>query len=407
MKRTLLAFSFASVFQLSLASLGSAFAQDPYSVLQGVDGGDPKLEVENAGFARSLTRGDEINPGDSMSSGKGQRLTLTLSNRFVLILDENTAVQFGKTSQVSHAIRLQRGRLRVLGRKSEGTDEGARRRAFRLVIKTKQAVVGVRGTELQVTSADVATQVFVVDGAVEVAKTENVLFSGQGTSVAAGFQVQVDKGGISSPTTGQGAELPVQGVNLDQFFAVGGDVPPVENDDPSPPIDSSKGYAGKNNPAPAQEFTGATRMNAFQAYWQRAYFRQATPEIQYNGFGLSWNPTVSVMPDSLELRGWISFFYGKPDLPVTSVYGIDLKFLASLQFLSPILVELGPTLQVWSGQGTQGGLSMNLGARFGSPLVGIIDRVFVGGDLLLASVRTGSTNTSNSYCLRAGLGFSF
>jgi hypothetical protein len=181
----------------------TAPAADPFiGNIRAIDSTDPGAvaKIVRPGYAGIIPGkpGDAIYTGDTVKSGEGVRLQLELSDKSVITVAPNSAVQMkghlvdpeqGKRSMVMRALK---GTVRfVIAKFFKPHAAGAEMKwkESNVTIEALNAVAGVRGTDVAVTSTGSESEIAVFEGTVSVRhasparKGEAVIEAGQFTTV--------------------------------------------------------------------------------------------------------------------------------------------------------------------------------------------------------------------------------
>ncbi len=181
----------------------TAPASDPIAGnIRAIDSTDPAAvaKIVRPGYAGIIPGkpGDAIYTGDTVKSGEGVRLQLELSDKSIITVAPNSAVQMK-----GHLVDPEQGNRSMVMRTLKGTVRFVIAKFFKphaagaemkwkessFVIETQNAVAGIRGTDLAVTSTGSESEIAVFEGTVSVRhaspvhKGEAILEAGQFTTV--------------------------------------------------------------------------------------------------------------------------------------------------------------------------------------------------------------------------------
>jgi hypothetical protein len=179
---------------LSLSLSTISFARDETNdgmgevklpLITNVEGESNKVKIINSSHTEKKANTDEyLEAGDTVSVSKGNSLSLSYENGAELFIAENsvvkTQVDEGQNSneEVS-TIEVLKGKVRGIF-KEEKTQKSKK---FKLFIRTKNSVMGVRGTEFVVENKDGESSLHTIEGSVEFAKSKDDLFKGNSSQV--------------------------------------------------------------------------------------------------------------------------------------------------------------------------------------------------------------------------------
>jgi hypothetical protein len=142
------------------------------------------------GKARTVRVGDGLQLGDSFQTGEKASARVAFEQGVQLLLPPGTLVRLGEEDVVGPGggmnvprVEVEKGELRVMVETStkpaaEAETEAAKR-PLKFLVRTKAAVLGVRGTDFVVSVADDHTNVRMVSGTVELATEPRAIGMGQ------------------------------------------------------------------------------------------------------------------------------------------------------------------------------------------------------------------------------------
>ncbi len=345
--------------------------------LGSIDGAE-MVTIESAEGKREAKRGEVLKSGDRIVTDEKTTTTVLNPDGSVLIVGRNSQLEIQTAKEAPQAVGVKGGTIRGIIGKLSKLKEKKPEHKFRLLIRTRAAVMGVRGTDFVLTADATAelTQLHTLEGAVEVAKTETVLVEKGGTLVDGGKTVQATAEAISEPKVFDQAELSAElSKSQPQLEVPAAQPAPEKEPEPEPSPSPS--------PEPAAEVNAdeepAHRRSAFWSFQVgiRKYEPGELPATQ--GPNFSWNPTLTLLGEWFGIRGHFGFFtFGGTDGFEQGVKGPEFGGFASFRVLGHFLVEGGPMMQSWD-IGDIGGFALGLGWEFHNRLFGLIDRVYLQG----------------------------
>jgi hypothetical protein len=376
---------------LLLALAPSVLADDsvPRARLGSIDGGASVIVV-NGKERREAKGGDALKRGDRIETGEKITATVLSPEGSVLVVGRKTEVEVQSAPEAVSAVELRSGTLRGIAGKVPKYEKGTQPKKFRILIRSRAAVMGVRGTDF-VMAADAAAgqaQVNTLEGVVEVAKDEATLVTQGGTPVPGGQMVSATPGGgLSAPAPFDRAQFaeqmrasqPTLEVPAFEPKAPGGSEPAPEPSPTPPPVEETKKKDDDGE-------RSRTSLMSFQGYYVSNELVEGHSssgsliEGKARGPGLSWNPTIALLGQWLAVRGHFGLYKFSTDaLGSVTTTAVNLGGLVSFRILGHFLFELGPMSERWEGYSYQGA-AVVLGWEFGGTgLLGLIDRVFVSG----------------------------
>jgi hypothetical protein len=165
-------------------------------LLETLDGA-PSAEVHTAdGQVRSVQQGEELEYGDELLTGQASA-RVAYSDGSQVLLASGAAAKLQKSE-----LNLEEGEARTIvepAAQNPNTNTGGQPPPHKFIIRTRTAVIGVRGTDFVVSSQGSQTSVHTVDGVVDIAGDEASLRQGRGQSVAPGQYSEANGSGPPSP----------------------------------------------------------------------------------------------------------------------------------------------------------------------------------------------------------------
>ena len=426
----------------------SAYADGSAATLGSIDG-TKKVEIIGPKGMRKGSTGEPLNVGDTITTPPNVTLTIRTPDESILLVGQKSKVGITNSALSKQAVELDTGTVRgIFGKVRKKINLPAPGK-LRFVLKTKTAVLGVRGTDFVVSSdaQAVTSQINTLQGTVEVAKTEENLSKGETVKVSSGEFVQSTPQEISPPQVFDQNRF-MENLKENQ---PGLDVAPVK---PEPESEPSPTPSPSPTPtAKAAEPDIGSSLASFQVFVEHMNFdsnggcgncgnnnNNNGPGNSNNscsgncgtagsdGFGVTWNPSWSVFGNWFWIRGEFGLLHvsgngnyngsSNNSINVTAgLVGMNFEFL----LFRRLIIGVGPEFQSWFGKGTAGGGNATLGWRF-NRFLGFLDRVFVsvgpmgGPDINQVdnsgtspgSCTTGCTSSLKpSAQFRAGLGLKF
>ena len=201
------------VFWADISSSWAGTAEGRGMWVSSIDRPSTTVRVLRGGTVMGLTPGAPLLPGDRVEGLARGLITLRTPDRGVVIIAPGTVVEIEQTETYPRAIRLKEGAIRgMFGQAPEASKGGKSARPIRFLIRSRTAVMGVRGTdfliELPAEGSAEPGRILTLEGAVEAAPDVDTLVRGAGVPVAAGQKVEVNpQTGISAPTPIQEGDL--------------------------------------------------------------------------------------------------------------------------------------------------------------------------------------------------------
>jgi hypothetical protein len=152
-------------------------------VLESLDGAESAQVTGPDGQIHEVTQGEELEYGDELApTPAAARIVFEDGTQVLLPAQTGAVVRPGE-------VEIREGEVRALVEPA-GTTGGnpalGQPAPHKFLIRTRTAVLGVRGTDFLVSSKGDETSVHTVDGVVDIARDETSLRSGQGQRVAPG-----------------------------------------------------------------------------------------------------------------------------------------------------------------------------------------------------------------------------
>ncbi|HTL10923.1 MAG TPA: FecR family protein [Bdellovibrionota bacterium] len=316
-----------------------------FSIIHGIEGADQVAVKGNSGM-RQAKVGEELQEGDQIQLGGGVTVILKLPDGTELRVGQGTQVKFQKKVDDAQAFDLYTGGMRGTTVPGSKPMPGGK---HRLYIRTRSAVLGVRGTDfvVEVDGSGQLAEVHTFEGQVEVAKDLATLRSGQFTPVAGDKYIRADASGISKPSA----------------F------------DPSVLLDELKG----NRPGLLRP-EDAGPPSRFEVWRFRLGGLLATNSTGNSSSGLlSWAPRFRIS-DRWAAGALVgaSMFKNLAETGGGTFLVLDSMAVAWYRFLPTFEAELGGGMQFWFGKDNALTGTAQISFVPHHPLFNVIDRVVAG-----------------------------
>lgn len=149
-------------------------------------GANPVVQVKRAGASLSLKKGDELKPGDELTTDRASAVDIRLEDRTLIRVGANSSYRLEEDSAAKKLIhRLVSGIVRILVPKSDKPSANVK-----FEMRTAEGTIGVRGTEFVVIKSDGETQLKGLEG--------EVTFGGAGAAFAEAARFVPVRGGFES-----------------------------------------------------------------------------------------------------------------------------------------------------------------------------------------------------------------
>jgi ferric-dicitrate binding protein FerR (iron transport regulator) len=298
-----LAFALAALALAASAAPTAAQAADDL-ILESVEGDRVVIVTDGKTLEpRQGKAGDRLSFWDVIQTSKRAAAKVRYPDGSLLVVGRDTKFTIQPKSEGTQYNQLDWGQVRAQVTPEKEAKAEAKAKKPRFVIRTKTAVMGVRGTDF-VAGFDAASSqlsLHTLEGAVDVASSESQLMAWQGTQVNAGQAL----------TWGESAEVPAtsafkpaelkQRIQAEQPEL--GTVPDRPAGD-EPAEDASKPTTPTPSPSPSPkppEPEPESRLSLLSFRIGALSILQAS-KIRYTNATVSWNPVVRVI-SQLSIRG--------------------------------------------------------------------------------------------------------
>jgi hypothetical protein len=165
-------------------------------------GAAPSVQVKRGGTNLSLKKGDELKPGDELTTDRAVAVDIRLEDRSVIRVGVNSSYRLEEDSAAKKLFhRLLSGIVRVL------VPKGEKNGAIKFEMKTAEGTIGVRGTEFVVIREGGETQLKGLEGEVTFGSAgANFNETARFVPVRGGFESRV-KAGAAVPAVATAFDL--------------------------------------------------------------------------------------------------------------------------------------------------------------------------------------------------------
>lgn len=335
-------------------------------VIESIEG-DKVVVVKTPKGNRVGTRGTEIEFGDRVKTGPHASAKIRYPDGSKLLIGRATEMEVQKNENGVQWNELHSGEIRGIIKKPDVPQENrpdGKKPLPRFIVRTRSAVMGVRGTDFvyNVDETAARSQVHTLDGVVEVAKDEPTLLDGKGVEVYRDQYVTADPAKIEPPKSFD-RDTYVSRLEQQQpeFVALTKNDPDAYSHDEVQP---------ERRPEPERK-----RLSILSFQLNPIYLKQASGGEMYSAQA-SWNPGLRLF-GPFSIRGHLGFFPIKGRTTDKKLTAMQIGVLASVSLLEPLIIEIGAGNETWSGQSRSGPLGMfNLAWRMSHE--DLIERIFIG-----------------------------
>lgn len=269
------------------------------------------------------------------------------------------------------------GKLRKTPKKKSGDKP-----LLRFVIRSKAAVIGVRGTDFLISAEEgvEASKVFTLEGGVEVAKTEEQIVAGEAVSVKTGEFVQATPEKIEPPQKFDRQEL-VQSLEQEQPTLKVIPLPEPEKKEEDKAVDTEP----QKSELPTEP---AIQWNHFEIGLQGdklppkdSASEEVKKSAQGGGPSARWTPLFYLLGTRwlfLQPRIGIFSLNSPPEL-LGNFIGLDVSFSMGVRLFQSLFIDAGGLVRKMGPHGTSGGESIQLSWKLNTPIWGLIEKFYMGG----------------------------
>lgn len=369
--------------------------------------GDKIVVVKTPEGNKVASKGTAINFGDRVKTGPRASAKIRYPDGSKLIIGRASEMEVQEAENGTQFNEIHSGEVRGLIKKPKIPLGQAAPPRF--VIRSKAAVMGVRGTDFvyNLDPSAAKSAVHTLDGLVEVAKTEQALMAGQGVSVAPNTFVVADVAsaviGAAQPFDRADFTKAYESANPEAMALVKAD-PESLSHQPKPPVQEIE------EKKPKKPWFQLLKFQSNGILVRQTYSKGAAVSGE-----LSWNPELRLIWP-LKLKGHLGAYPLKGRTLDDTFIGFEAGLLAQLGLLDPLLVEAGVGVSGWGNHGKKGPLAMaNVAFKLSEER--LLERIFVGvaaydqetrGQIRPDDPTSGWTNNHNTVLhFKAGVGFQF
>ncbi|MBY0470666.1 FecR family protein [bacterium] len=380
--------------------------------------GEPQnqIKIERGGKEIQIKQADPIQVGDIVFAGEKQTLILEIDSqkgktepkeRDLLTLSPGTQFEINPDAEkLGQSGTLREGGVKGGFHKVSSQVDQALKKKLRFTLRTRSAVMGVRGTEFVVNGAGSTGNFnfFTTQGTVEIAKSEHALIAGDSTQLAAGKMIEATPSGIGEAKVFQGKDLP--------DFAKGsndsGSAAP--SDKPEAKLEEKKELEQK----PEEKKEEAKNEDPFFRLWNIDLGGRfmtittipSTNRTKLNGGEITLNPELKILSFGTPYLPKIYFRPGIGGFGVSnspgqqdSTSGWIARGFVKVKYLF-LYVEGGVIYEKWRTDGDHVGGEVHLGAHI--PWIPVVRRIYAGYSTF--DSRNGSNPTTRVEIWHAGIG---
>ena len=349
--------------------------------------GKPQITSLGKGKSRLALVGELIFVGEILTTHQKEEVEMVAEDTSTILITENSVVRLAQDPNAIQSISLDSGKLAGESAKlkipASGHDSAVK---YRFLVRTKGAVMGVRGTQFVVESEgeNGHSDFHIVDGVVDVAKDMDSLLTHNFVVVSAGHFVEAVNNHLESvaidtkQAVGSFSDTVTDGVSKISAALPFDLVAFLADLNTSLPDEFHLPFLTGEQPTYKKQYAWF-HLSSFELYSGSYFSDTNVPASQQGlGFGLSWNPTFHVIPNSFDLRLQL----GSPRLFQSGLSlsdNFEWKILSTFIFKQTEFFEFGPAYHFIRSYGGSYGLNANGGLWFGDKRVlNVIDRAFFG-----------------------------
>jgi hypothetical protein len=158
---------------LSGVSVQQVWAAEPSVMVMGLNG-EQSLTATNCDAAKEYHEGQLIPFMCTITAGKKAPVFIALEQGVSVLLAPDSAVHFTEEAGLAvgdkvSSLELESGAARILVKKSENTEE--KPMSYKFMMRSRAAVLGIRGTEFIVSAKDSSLSLNTLDGVVDAGAT--------------------------------------------------------------------------------------------------------------------------------------------------------------------------------------------------------------------------------------------
>ena len=349
--------------------------------------GKPQITSIGQVKSRPALVGELIFVGETLTTASKEEVEMVAEDTSTILITESSIVRLTQDPHAIQSISLDSGKLAGESSKLKAPVPGHETPVkYRFLVRTKGAVMGVRGTQFVVESegANGHSDFHIVDGVVDVAKDMDSLLTHNFVVVNAGHFVEAFNDRLESvavdtkQAVGSFSDTVSDGVGKLSAALPFDLVAFLADLNTSLPDEFHLPFLTGEKPTYKKEYAWF-HLSSFEFY-SGSYFSNSNVPVSQQGLGLglSWNPTIHLIPDTFDLR----FQLGSPKLFQSGLSlsdNFEWKILSTFIFKRTEFFEFGPAYHFIRSYGGSYGLSANGGLWFGDKRVlNVIDRAFFG-----------------------------
>jgi hypothetical protein len=350
--------------------------------------------VKPEGKNVTVERGAELNVGDHLRTGPHTSAVIRYADGSKLFLGRGTDVVLGRNTGETQWNDVSYGQVRGIVPKIKGLAGGG---PPRFAVRSRAAVMGVRGTDFvfQANDAAVNSEVRTLEGLVEVAKDEEALMSGKGVAVKEGQFVSANADKVAD----------VKKFNRDKYLKEFEYQQPemmaMVRSDPDARPQSLQGAAAGQEREPPPDYGPIFRPLVFRAGGYGVLEVADRPSFQISGH-VSWNPSLRLLWSLLHLRAHVGVAFLRSATDGNFFVSTQAALLPSIQLFDVWFIEAGAGVETWWDYGRPGLMLMaNTGFILGRD--SFFERLYFGASVYDQTTTTGIKRTFLS--AYAGIGF--
>lgn len=384
---------------LLLASPYTIFGDDAQSspIIDSIDG-DQVVVVKTPEGHKIGSPGTSVNFGDRIKTGPRASAKIRFADGSKLIIGRGTEMEVQLPENGVQKNELITGQVRGVIKKAKTMPGISNTSAVpRFVIKTKAAVMGVRGTDFVFSTTDqaVSANLKTLDGVVDVAKDEKVLMEGKGTPVHPNEEISADAQTVSTPKNFNRTEF-VKELQAEQpaFVSMG-------RTDADLKIRSS---AVEDLRLPEREKSSKSLLEPWYFGLGPVYVSQKLGGYSYS-LAPSWEPVINPL-NFIAIQGHFSFYPLKGRTDNDRFVAQEFGAMVYPTLLNPLIIEAGIIGVRWGSKiNTEMTPILIAGWKFDES--SFFERFFVSYSSFHVHPTEGYYRDNLAKVMRAGFGFRF
>lgn len=273
-------------------------------VIEAIDGDRIVIIITPGASNRVGERGTEIRFGDRIKTGPRATVRVRYPDGSRLLVGRSTEMEIQENRGGSQYNQLYAGEVRGLIRKVKEP-----RASPKFIIRSRAAVMGVRGTDFVMNLDDAAPKAdfHTLEGVVEVAGDEPTLMNGKGTLVSENQTVVAVSGAVSPVQTFSRKDFEKRmGSEAPAFVALAADVKEQEAREEAKQKQAALSETEQDVVASEKKERLRSFLELTKVRVSAAYLRQQTDASLFTGH-FAWAPALN-FTDWLAIRGNLAFF---------------------------------------------------------------------------------------------------